>query len=57
MIAAPATFVPVQLPPPPAPAGAKDMKLQLRRGATTVTLSWPAESAGELMTWMRELVK
>ncbi|CAG0995601.1 hypothetical protein BURK2_02651 [Burkholderiales bacterium] len=58
VIATPASFVPVQLPPPPsAPVAAKDMKVQLRRGATTVTLSWPAESAGELMTWMRELVK
>jgi len=51
-------FVPVQLPPPlSAPVATKDMMVQLRRGATTVTLSWPAESAGELMTWMRELVK
>jgi transposase len=54
VVAMPASFVPVQLPPP---AAAKDMKVQLRRGATTVTLSWPAESAGELMTWMRDLVK
>jgi transposase len=38
-------------------APAKDVKVQMRRGATTVTLSWPAESAGELMTWMRELMK
>lgn len=53
--AAPASFVPVQLQLPP--VAAKDMKVQLRRGATTVTLSWPAESAGELMAWMRELVK
>ncbi|HJV69499.1 transposase [Ideonella sp.] len=53
-IAAPASFVPVQMPPP---APAKDMKVQLRRGATTVTLCWPAESAGELMAWMRELMK
>jgi transposase len=58
VMATPASFVPVQLPPPlSAPVAAKDMKVQLRRGATTVTLSWPAESAGELMTWMRELVK
>ena len=58
--AMPASFVPVQLPPlPPAPTATatKDMKVQLRRGATTVTLSWPAECAGELMRWMRELVK
>lgn len=61
VMATPASFVPVQLPPPPpspsAPTAGRDMKVQLRRGATTVTLSWPAESAGELMTWMRELVK
>lgn len=55
-VATPASFVPVQLPPPAA-AVAKDVKVQMRRGATTLTLSWPAESAGELMTWMRELMK
>ncbi|HEY9105807.1 MAG TPA: transposase [Roseateles sp.] len=56
VVATAASFVPVQLPPQ-APAVAKDVKVQMRRGATTVTLSWPAESAGELMTWMRELMK
>lgn len=56
VVATPASFVPVQLPPAQA-APAKDVKVQMRRGATTVTLSWPAESAGDLMTWMRELMK
>jgi transposase len=58
VVATPASFVPVQLPPAQAAAApAKDVKVQLHRGATTVTLSWPAESVGELMTWMRELMK
>ena len=59
VVTAPASFVPVQLPPPQAAAvaPAKDVKVQMRRGATTVTLSWPAESAGELMTGLRELMK
>lgn len=59
VVTAPASFVPVELPPPQAAAAvpAKDVKVQMRRGATTVTLSWPAESAGELMRWMRELMK
>ena len=55
MLATAAPFVPVQLPP--AAVVAKDMKVQLCRGTTTVTLNWPAESASELMTWMRDLVK
>jgi len=59
VVAASTSFMPVQLPPPQTAVAvpAKDVKVQMRRGATTVTLSWPAESAGELMTWMRELMK
>ena len=52
---APSTFVPVQLPQPAAPAG--DIRLELRRGATTITVNWPIAAATECASWMRELLR
>jgi transposase len=54
-------FVPLSLPalaapmaplPPPA-----DIRIELRRGATTVTLTWPASAASQCADWMRELLR
>jgi transposase len=53
--AAPA-FVPVSLPA--AVAGpAADIRIEVRRGATTIAVMWPAAVAGECAAWMRELLK
>ena len=52
---APSTFVPVQLPEPVAPA--MDIRLELRRGATTITVAWPMAAAAECAGWMRELLR
>jgi transposase len=52
---APPTFVPVQLPEPAAPAG--DIRLELRRGTTTITVAWPMAAAAECASWMRELLR
>jgi transposase len=49
-------FVPVSLPSPPA-APAADIRIELRRGATTVAVMWPAAAAAECAAWMRELLK
>ena len=46
-------FVPLQLP---APATA-DIRIELRRGATTIAVTWPAGAASECATWMRELLR
>jgi transposase len=54
--AAPAAFVPVSLPPPVAPPAA-DIRIELRRGATTVAVMWPAAAAAECAAWMRELLQ
>lgn len=51
-----AIFVPLQLPQP-AHATPADIRIELRRGATSVTVSWPAESAAECAAWMRELLR
>ena len=51
----PTTFVPVMLPPAaPAPA---DIRIELRRGATAISVSWPCAGASECAAWMRELLR
>jgi transposase len=52
---APSAFVPLQLPAPVASTG--DIRLELRRGPTTVVVTWPAGSAAECAAWMRELLR
>ncbi len=50
------TFVPVALPAPncvPAP----DIRIELRRGATSVTLTWPVSAAEHCAAWMRDLLR
>jgi transposase len=58
---APATttgeFVPVSLPAVPPPANARDIQIQLRRGATAMTITWPLSAAGDFGAWMRELLR
>jgi transposase len=54
--APPPAFMPVQLPPPaPAPCG--DIRVELRRGATTIAVAWPTAAAAECAAWMRELLR
>ena len=53
--ASPASFVPVQLPAPVAPAG--DIRMEVRRGSTSVVVTWPATLAAECGTWLRELLR
>lgn len=48
-------FVPVQLPP--GCAMPTDIRVELRRGATTVNVSWPSAVASECAAWMRELLR
>jgi transposase len=46
-------FVPLQLPAP----AAGDIRIELRRGVTTIAVTWPAAAAGECAAWMRELLR
>jgi transposase len=46
---------PVQLPEPVAPAG--EIRIDVRRGATTITVAWPMAAAAECAGWMRELLR
>ena len=52
--AAPA-FVPVRLPEPATPVG--EIRIDLRRGATTVTVAWPVAAAAECAQWVREVLR
>lgn len=58
-VAAPALqtlFVPVKLPEPAA-AQLADIRIELQRGATAITVTWPAGAASECAAWMRELLR
>ena len=50
-----AAFVPVMLDA--APPSLADIRIELRRASTTVTVSWPVAAALDCATWMRELLK
>jgi len=50
-------FIPLQLPQPAMPAVVPDITIELRRGATTVKVVWPAPAAGECAAWMREWLR
>ena len=50
-------FVAVSLAPPPVAAPARDIQVQLRRGATAMTITWPVSASAEFAGWMRELLR
>ena len=52
--AATPAFVPMQLQ---ARSVSPDVRIELRRGATSITVTWPADAAAECASWMRELLK
>lgn len=47
-------FVPVALP---GPAASSDIRIELRRGGTTISVSWPTSVAPECGAWLRELLR
>ncbi|VTU45981.1 hypothetical protein SRS16P2_00422 (plasmid) [Variovorax sp. SRS16] len=49
------SFVALQLPAPVAPVS--DIRMEVKRGSTTVVVSWPAALAAECGTWLRELLR
>ncbi len=52
------TFVPVALPAPAkSNASPADVRVELRRGATTVAISWPGDALAELAAFARELLR
>ena len=53
--AVPRTFVPLQFPAVQTPP--LDIRFELRRGATTINVSWPVAAAPECAVWMRALLR
>ena len=52
-----AEFVALSIPPAPMPAPMADIRVELRRGATPMTINWPAAVAGDCAAWVRELLR
>ena len=50
-------FVPITLAPAGVPAGAAEIRIEIRRGATAITVNWPASAAGECAAWLRDWLK
>ena len=50
-------FVALQLPAPSTPQPARDIRIELRRGATTITIAWPDQAARECAAWLREWLR
>jgi transposase len=60
----PQAFVPVTLSPEPEPVASKpvavatpEIRMELRRGTSSVTVMWPSELAGDCGTWLREWLR
>jgi len=52
------TFVALQLPPQPTSVSVPpDIRIELRRGATTVNIAWPGQTASECAAWLREWLR
>ena len=51
-----ASFVPLALAAPSGPAAA-DIRMELHRGATSMTITWPCAAAADCAVWMRELLR
>jgi transposase len=52
-----ADFVALPLIAGPPAAPIADIRIEVRRGSATVTVSWPAQAAGDCATWLREWLR
>ncbi len=50
-------FLPLSLPTPVSAPVAADIRIELQRGETTVTVTWPAGAANECAAWLGELLR
>lgn len=48
-------FLPMRLDTPGVPE--PDIRIELRRGATAVNVTWPARASAQCAAWLRELLK
>jgi transposase len=52
-----AKFIAVQLPPAAVAAASTDIRIEVRRGASTVTVAWPLQASAECAAWLREWLR
>jgi transposase len=50
-------FVALPLVATPKSAEGSDIRIELRRGAMTVTITWPAQAADDCAAWLREWLR
>jgi transposase len=50
-------FVALPLVATPKSAEGSDIRIELRRGAMTVTITWPVQAAGDCAAWLREWLR
>ncbi|MBK7616772.1 MAG: IS66 family insertion sequence element accessory protein TnpB [Burkholderiales bacterium] len=48
-------FVPLAIEA--APAADRHIEVEVRRGAVSMTITWPLSASAEMTTWMRELLR
>lgn len=55
----PVGFIELPMPAPPAPPApsTEAIRIEVRRGSTTVAVTWPAGAADACAAWMRELLR
>ena len=52
-----ANFIALPLASSPAAATLPDIRIELRRGATTMAITWPSHAARECATWLQEWLR
>jgi transposase len=52
-----AEFMPLQLPPPAVAGVSTDIRVELRRGTSAITVSWPLQGARDCAAWLREWLR
>jgi transposase len=52
-----ADFVALPLIAGPPATPTADIRIEVRRGSATVTVSWPAQAAGDCAAWLREWLR
>jgi transposase len=50
-------FVPIALTTTGASLSGHDVRVEIRRGATAITVSWPLPAAAECAAWLRDWLK
>jgi transposase len=61
LLESPPEFVALSLPPVPAPAvaavAAQEIRLEFKRGAIAVSVTWPVSAAADCAAWLGEVLR